>query len=148
MSAAEPQRATLRPWYRSALVWLALFPFFFLLWAWRESMHTTGRGVMWVRPGQSFYLSHGAGSLRFGEDDATMKSPMGWSTWEWSLDDPDVMPLVWCPPPALEREEEDSRTTLKLPHWLMGGLYLAIWIGGIRWRSHRMRRALTLPAEP
>lgn len=127
-----------RPWYRSLLFWLGLPGAPFIVWAWVQSM-ASGRGMQWVGTGRSFFLSHGASSLRFGTDDASRKAPLhGFNEWEWDL--ALIEPLAWFPPPALKRLPEYSEVVLLLPHWLGLGLYLAAWLGGLALWQARKRR--------
>ncbi|MBB5353960.1 hypothetical protein HNR46_004231 [Haloferula luteola] len=46
----------MRPWYRSRLFWLALFPLLFVLWAWWDSTsHRTTLEILDSGPGKRFW---------------------------------------------------------------------------------------------
>lgn len=158
----------IRPWYRSVLFWLGIPGLLFLLWAWRSSnltghqltlgswelTSTQGKALAWSMRSDlqyDFWLDYRTAEV-FTEWIAPNSPPRAGR----------IVPLVaaypippgqqcWFPAARWQAKEinRDARYRLvSLPYWLLAGIYVGLWLGGVVWNQLRKSRLLKHHAPP
>lgn len=150
-----------RPWHRSPLFYLGLFPLLFLLWAWWDSTrHLSGihrkltiygmqNGRTMFMIGREHLTQHG------GKITLHLTEPRNLESVTINRDPvqtifTDNPAPIWFPLP--ERRETPLGETVALrsvmlPHWILVLVYLIPWSLLLLWRSRRRKRLIT-PAQP
>jgi hypothetical protein len=142
-----------RPWHRSPLFYLGLFPLLFLLWAWWDSTRHLS-GIHWKitiyasEEGRSLFMSgrehltqHGGKiTLHLTEPRNLESATINRDPVETIFTDNPT--AEWLPLPE-RRETLLSETvaapSVSLPHWILVLAYLIPWSLLLLWRSRRRR---------
>ncbi|MCW1917005.1 hypothetical protein OJ996_25675 [Luteolibacter sp. GHJ8] len=144
-----------RPWHRSPLFYLGLFPLLFLLWAWWDSNHHSTT-FMKVRGSTSLVhlqvITHSRGALRITDQKVEVIHASISTGTDFGRSSVASEERLWCPAPHLEIARQTTSETadyqpeiiteshLTLPHWLLILAYLALWSLLLFWRSRRIKR--------
>ena len=139
-----------RPWYRSRLFWLGLFPLIFMLWAWRDSeeyvtflsieskLMVVGLGTIQSNVCLEFFsIDHGGGKIFANRYPVTDDSG-----------DPYKVLLGWGFPKAMEADliGDDSYDVtyrwINIAWWFIASIYLTLWLTSLCWWQRRKGKRL------
>ena len=122
----------LRPFFRSRLMWLGLFSFFFLIWAWNDSA-TKASWISYSGLGLNLRGCSASVGMRYERRGEKLR----WARWE-RQEMPPSAAVVW-------RNEEDG-WFLRLSFPFVMVSYLILWVGLMFWWQRRKSRLLKLHA--
>ncbi len=150
-----------RPFYRSILFWLGIPGLIFLIWFWFPG---TGFTVTWVRAKDRIVIASGGGTIGAAYQKFTVSRSTGLSfllpptgfTLEPRVNQLDPHEgIVGAPrltmrklfPPAIQESHIRGGTwasNVTFAVWLLGLLYLPVWLGTFAWWQRRKSHLLKL----
>lgn len=147
-----------RPLYRSLVFWLGLPGLLFLLWGWADSRLHSSSFVSDIEAktnvGSLFSsetIWHQGSQLTIGWHDFSESGLVSLKRTDHKVTRQLLPTPPWFPRPALIRHELDRSKVymrfLVIPHWLIVGLYLVLWLLFLAWRHRRINRSRIPPAS-